>query len=130
MSFRIAYVVAALLYPIIGCSPSNTTGPSDQSQGSMTIVGKWAPKDEAAKNLPEGSFVEYTNDGRILIHINRNGKLQAAPMGTYGINGDKLTLTPNKSGVKDHTTTIKSLTDDELVLLENDGRVEKWQRVK
>ena len=122
-----------------GCSSSSTSGgnsgassPAANNQGggdnSKNLLGKWEP--DGKSEMPPGSSIEFSADGKIMIHLNANGKQMSLPAGTYKLEGDKVTL--KKDGPKPDTevNTIKSLTNDSLILVDPKGKEEKFKRVK
>jgi uncharacterized protein (TIGR03066 family) len=82
------------------------------------IVGTWVlVKPETPKNLPRGSVLEFTKDGKLKFSA-KLGDQDINLEGTYSVDGDKL-----KSAIKDQdgkeqsdTDTITKLTDKELVI--------------
>lgn len=91
------------------------------------IVGIWEPaKDE----LPKGSTVEFTKDGKLKVILDFEEK-KITLYGIYELEGDKLkTVIQDEGKEQKETLKIKTLTDKELVLLNEEGKVEEFKRKK
>jgi uncharacterized protein (TIGR03066 family) len=90
------------------------------------IVGTW----EATKGeMPAGSTVEFTKDGKMKINIKAGGQTVSVE-GTYKVDGDKLTTTGKGPDGKEKTETvkIKKLTDKELALEDDKGKTEEFKK--
>jgi uncharacterized protein (TIGR03066 family) len=133
MKARFGAMMCGLMVAIAGCSSSSTTAPGGggDSKGGATVVGKWTPEGEGAQTLPPGSFMEFTADGKIVMNLKLMDKVQTMDMGTYKVEGDKIHFS-TKKGTKEEkeTNTIKSLTADEMVLIDPKGKEEHWKRMK
>jgi uncharacterized protein (TIGR03066 family) len=92
-----------------------TTTAADAKVDAKKIVGVW----EGAKGgeFPPGATIEFTKDGKVKVSLEANGK-KVTVEGTYKVAGDKLTVTMKGPGGKEKTDTdtIKTLTDDKLVI--------------
>lgn len=127
-------VTACLMAAPVGCSSSTTTGGSDAAGGGGSnadkIVGKWEAADKSDE-MPAGAVMEFTKDKNVVMHMDAGGKQMSMPIGTYKVEGDKLTLTMKKGEKEDsETDTIKSLTDDPLTLSDPKGKEIKFKRKK
>jgi uncharacterized protein (TIGR03066 family) len=96
------------------------------------IVGKWELTKSTDEGAPVGAIVEFTKDGKVVIRIDINGmKIELA--GTYKLDGDQLTvsITP-PAGCKDETDTdtIKSLSEEKLVLIDKQKKENEFTRKK
>ncbi len=82
------------------------------------IVGSWEFVKINGKDPGIPIKVEFTKDGMI--------KVGGMTLGTYKIDGDKITLTAKKTGAKDDTdvSTIKLLTDEKLILVDEKKKEE------
>lgn len=82
--------------------------------------------------MPDVSFIEFTTDGKVVINLSLKGKVHSKEVGTYKLEGDKLTFMGNKpDGTADNeTNTVKSLTDDDMVFVDPKGKEVKFKRVK
>src|SRR5262249_55191986 len=82
------------------------------------IVGTWGlEKPETPKNLPPGSTLEFTKDGKLKFSA-KVGDQAVNLEGTYSVDGDKLKTTLKDTDGKEQsdTDTITKLTDKELVI--------------
>lgn len=96
----------------------------DKKVDPAKLVGKWELTKSESGNAPKGAIVEFKKDNKLAITIDFNGKSLTLD-GTYKVDGDKLTVTikPPDGGKEDSDTdTIKSLTDDKLVLIDKDKK--------
>jgi uncharacterized protein (TIGR03066 family) len=78
--------------------------------------------------MPVGSTVEFTKDGKLKLAV-KDGDKTMTIEGTYKIEGQAF-KSILKLGDKEHTETIKvpSLTDKELVLLDEQGKKDTFKR--
>ena len=134
MNVKFGSMLCCLIIAIAGCSSTSTTGSSGGSPdggGGAKIVGKWIMQGDEAKMMPDGTYMEFTADGKVTMNMNLQGKMKSDDIGTYKVDGDKLTMTAKKGGKDDtETDTIKSLTDDELVIVDPKGKEAKFKRMK
>ncbi len=102
----------------------------DKKDYAKLIVGKWEASKADEGTLPQGSFVEFTKDGKIKITI-KAGDMDMSIEGTYKLKGDKFDLTM-KVGDDEHTQTItiKKLTETELSTTDKDGKAVVLKRKK
>lgn len=90
--------------------------PAQEKIDAAKLVGKWASK--------EGAFViEFKKDGGVTITAGGEVKVE----GTYTVEGDQLKTV---SGPRKATSTIKKLTDTELVIVNEEGKEETLVRAK
>jgi uncharacterized protein (TIGR03066 family) len=104
----------------------------DKPDYAKLIVGKWEiTKTDFGKGLT-GSVVEFRQDGTMKSTVKTDGK-QEELFASYKVEGDKLHITrtlPTPKGPKPTeeetcTTTIKKLTETELIIDEGKDRVGK-----
>jgi uncharacterized protein (TIGR03066 family) len=115
------FVMAGVLF--LGLALVGTAG----TDNAKKIVGVW----ELVKGEgPPGSTAEFTKDGKVKVQGKVKDK-EFSFSGTYKIKDDKLTVTM-KVEDKDitDTDTIKKLTDKELILEDDKGKVSEFKRVK
>lgn len=95
----------------------------DKKVDAAKLVGKWELTKSTDAGAPKGAIVEFTKDMKLKISIEFNGKNLDLD-GTYKVDGDKLTVTiKSPDGKEDSDTdTIKSLTDEKVVLLDKEGK--------
>jgi uncharacterized protein (TIGR03066 family) len=102
-----------------------------QTDAAKLIVGKW--ERTRGDTAPPGLVAEFTRDGKITIDLKVEGKDVHAE-GTYKIKGETVTLTfmvPGKDETKSETKWIKKLTETELILSDEAGKVKnEFKRVK
>lgn len=95
------------------------------------IVGKWdlAKSDDKG---PDKATVEFTKDGKISLSFDLNGK-QVDLTGKYSVKGDQLTVAislPGEKEGKEQSDTIKTLTDDTLVIVNKAGKETEFKKKK
>jgi uncharacterized protein (TIGR03066 family) len=90
------------------------------------LVGTWEVT--KGESLPVGSTVEFTKDGKVKITVKEGDKTMTIE-GTYKIDGQAFKSTL-KFGDKENTETVKvtSLTDKELVLLDEQGKKDTFKK--
>jgi uncharacterized protein (TIGR03066 family) len=90
------------------------------------LVGVW----EAAKgDLPKGSTVEFTKDGKLHIVVKDNDKTFKVD-GSYAVDGDKLKIVTVFEGKEDkQTITVTKLTDTDLVTKDEKNMVDEFKKV-
>ena len=93
------------------------------------IVGKWELT-KAGGDVPVGSIVEFTKDGKLSATIKADG-MEIKLEGTYKLDKDKLALTikVNDQTVEE-TVTIKKLTDEVMELEDKDKKVDVFKKKK
>lgn len=132
----ILLLVSCLLLSLAACSKAKSKDDDhgDEPSNAEKIIGKWQMVED------DGDIYTWTfsENGRVVNSMYFN--MEGSPFsvgddntvefpGTYTVKGDKLTWVDD---VFRATTelTIKSLTDSELVLVDEDGKVETYQRVR
>lgn len=95
------------------------------------LVGKWELTKSTDKEAPLGAIAVMEKDGKVTIIFDANGKEIKIP-GKYEVKGDKLTITISPPGAAEesNTDTIKSLTDEKLVLVDKDGKESELTKKK
>jgi uncharacterized protein (TIGR03066 family) len=104
----------------------------DKKVDAAKIVGKWELTKSDSGNAPKGAIVEFTKDNKLAITIDVGGK-KVELAGTYKIDGDKLTVTiKSPDGGKDEsdTDTIKTLTDEKIVLVDKEKKETEFTKKK
>jgi uncharacterized protein (TIGR03066 family) len=111
-----AAAVAFLSVTLVGVAGTDNT---------KKIIGVW----ELVKGESPGSTVEFTRDGKLKINAKVKDKEVNAD-GTYKIEGDKLKVTLSFKGKTiTETNKIKKLTEKELILVDEEGKVEEFKRL-
>ena len=90
------------------------------------LVGTWEVT--KGESMPVGSTVEFTKDGKLKIVVKEGDKTMTIE-GTYKIEGQAFKSTL-KFGNMENTETVKvtSLTDKELVLLDEQGKKDTFKK--
>jgi len=93
------------------------------------LVGVWSLA-KAGGNLPEGSTVEFTKDGKLTVQVKSDGK-EVKLEGTYTFAKDQLSVKLKLGDDKiEETMTVKKLTDDELVTEDKDKKIDSFKKKK
>jgi uncharacterized protein (TIGR03066 family) len=72
--------------------------------------------------LPQGTIVEFTKDGKIKLDAKKDGN-DLSLGGTYKLDGNKLTVKLKMGDEeKEHTVTVKKISDTEFVAEHEDGK--------
>ncbi|MCE9563235.1 MAG: hypothetical protein K8U57_14420 [Planctomycetes bacterium] len=100
-----------------------------QDDNAKKLVGVWIV-DKASGDLPAGSSVEFTKDGKLAAVIKADGK-EIKFEGTYKVDKDKINveLKVESETIKE-TVTIKKLTDEVLELEDKDKKVDTFKKKK
>jgi uncharacterized protein (TIGR03066 family) len=109
-------VVLALVLP---------AGPAAGASTKDRLVATWV----AVKgNIPKGSTVVFTRDGKVTITA-KIGDTPRTAEGTYQAGGNRIKIIQKVAGQKiTYTLTIKSLTNRELVTEDKDGKMDTYRR--
>jgi uncharacterized protein (TIGR03066 family) len=92
------------------------------------LIGIWeVVKSEGA---PPGATVEFTKDGKLILKA-KVGDKDFNLEGTYKLEGDKIhsVLKIMDKELKD-TSTIKTLSDTQLIVVDEKGKVDEFKRKK
>ena len=122
-------VVTLLLVGLAGCGGSTTTGGSSSTNTPTTkdkLLGTW----EVTKgDMPPGSTIEFTKEGKLKFTIKLPDGKTHSEEGTYEVDGESI-KTGHKEGDKEvkETIKIKSLTDKELVTLDEKGKTDEFKK--
>jgi uncharacterized protein (TIGR03066 family) len=121
----LAAAVAALVFVGAGYADDKKGEKKDEKKiDAAKLVGKWEMTKSSDENAPKGAIVEFTKDGKLTITVDLNGK-KLEIGGKYKVEGDQLTVTvtPPDGGKEDSDTdTIKSMTDEKVVLVDKKGK--------
>ena len=97
---------------------STTTAFAAEESNAEKIVGTWKIVKQNGKEAPKEASdfaIEFTKDNKA--KMLKGGKVEEE--GTYKVDGNKLTVhRPNEPKGKAETNTIKSLTADTLILVD------------
>lgn len=98
-----------------------------QNDNAKKIVGKWEIT-KAGGDVPVGSTIEFTKDGKLAAVIKAEGK-ELKLDGTYKLEKDKLTvkITADSQTIEE-TVTIKKLTEDTMELEDKDKKVDVMKK--
>ncbi|MBA4189782.1 MAG: hypothetical protein C0467_17495 [Planctomycetaceae bacterium] len=99
-----------------------------EEASAKKLVGVWVLS-KAGGNLPEGSTVEFTKDGKLAVVVKADKEIKLE--GTYKVEKDKL-MVKVKLGeeVSEETMTIKKLTDDVLETEDKDKKIDTFKKKK
>ena len=102
----------------------------DKKIDAAKLVGKWEVTKAAEGGAPKGTIVELTKDGKLIVMAEISGEKKEYK-GTYKVDGDKLKTEIEIEGTtqKDEDT-IKTLTDDKLVIVDKDGKENELTKKK
>jgi uncharacterized protein (TIGR03066 family) len=91
------------------------------------LVGTWEVT--KGETLAPGTTWEFTKDGKTTVVIKNPNGTTTKFEGTYKIKGQAFTITGKLAG-NDYTETLKvpTLTDKELVLLDEDGKKDSFKK--
>lgn len=120
-SFLATFTVAIL---VLSGSAAQEKKAEPTKVDATKLVGKWELTKSTEKDAPLGAIVVFEKDGKVSLTAKIDGKEQKFS-GTYEVKGDKLIATinpPDGSKGEAQTDTIKSLTDDKVVLVDKDGQ--------
>jgi uncharacterized protein (TIGR03066 family) len=115
---RLALTAGLLLGLTALCRADDKKADKDAKIDKDKIVGTWVlEKPETPKNLPPGTNLEFTKDGKLKLRAKSDGQSIEVD-GTYSVEGDKLKTTAKDQDGKEQTDTdtITKLTDKELVI--------------
>ena len=120
-------ILAAFAVAVVFVGPAVAADKVDAAK----LVGKWELTKAGDENAPKGAMVDFTKDNKVTITFNANGK-EVKLDGTYKVDGDKLTVKLSFPGGKDNedTDTVKSLTDDKLVLIDKEKKENEFTKKK
>jgi uncharacterized protein (TIGR03066 family) len=104
----------------------------DKKVDAAKLVGKWELTKSEAENAPKGAIVEFTKDNKLTITVDVGDK-KVELTGSYKVDGDKLTVKikpPDGGKEEEDTDTIKSLTDEKVVLVDKNGKTTELTKKK
>ncbi len=120
--------LSAVVVGVVALGLAGFAAADDKDDLAKKVVGKW----EISKggDLPAGTAVEFTKDGKVSITVLIDGK-ETKIDGTYKVDKDKLSVkvTVNDQAVEE-SLTIKKATDDTLELEDKDKKVEVLKKKK
>ena len=104
---------------------------ADDKIDEKKLVGKWELTKSDDENAPKGAVIEFTKDNKLTVTIEFNGK-ELKLNGTYKVDGNKLTvkLTSPDGKEEEDTDTVKSLTDEKLVLVDKKDKTTELTKKK
>ena len=102
----------------------------DKPDYAKLIVGKWEVSKAPEGNVPEGSVVEFTKDGKMKVTAKKDDA-DSTVEGTYKIEGDAFVMT-FKRGEESvtRTITITKITDTEMSTKNQEGTVVELKKKK
>lgn len=118
-----------LCVAILGVAMAACVGSAHaQDDNGKKIVGVWEVT-KSASELPPGTTVEFTKDGKLRIALKKDGT-ELAIDGSYKVEKDKLMIKVKLSEEVDSTSTIKKLTDDALEIEDKDKKLDVLKKKK
>ena len=125
-------LVICFVVGLVACGAS-AREPSNKEK----ILGNW--EIEKGETVPPGTTFEFTKDGKLKMRFDVNGKKQALDA-DYTVDGEKLTIALLDSNGKPlkgrdgkeakETVTITKLTDAELVVKDQKGKIDAFKKKK
>jgi uncharacterized protein (TIGR03066 family) len=95
---------------------------------AKTLVGVWEITNN--KEAPPGTTVEFTRDGKLKVRA-KVGEKELKIDGTYELKDDTIVSTLSFAGkTKTEPSKIRKLTEKELIVRGEKGKVEEYKRVK
>ncbi len=122
-----AAVLTCLALAVLASAPARAAE-KDKATNKDKIVGTWEVT-KAGSDLPEGSTIEFTKDGKLTI-VAKIKDQSITVKGTYTIDGDKLMVvqkTPDGKELKE-TIIIKSLTYKKLVTVDDKKKEDEFKK--
>lgn len=106
-----AAVIAVVAVGLLGLSGTGRAADDNKE----LIVGAWEIAYSDAKDVPVGTKLEFTKDGKVNITVKADGKDVTVDAGGYKVEKDMVTLT-GKDGVKNDKGRICLLNKTSLVI--------------
>lgn len=104
----------------------------DKKIDPAKVVGKWKLIRTTAENAPKEATIEFLKDNKLHVVANHGGT-PIEIQGLYKVESNKLTVIiflPDGKKDTPETDTIKSLTDDKMLLVDKDGKETELAKVK
>jgi uncharacterized protein (TIGR03066 family) len=103
-------------------------GNAKAEEKAKSLVGVWTLT-KAGGNLPEGSTVEFTKDGKLTVVVKADKEIKLE--GTYKLAKDKLSVKVKiGDDEKEETMTVKKLTADTLETEDKDKKIDTFTKKK
>jgi uncharacterized protein (TIGR03066 family) len=95
---------------------------AEEKDAAKLLVGKWEATKVDEGTLPQGTIVEFTKDGKVKITA-KKGDEAFDLAGTYTFANHKLTVKLKMGDEeKDHTVTVKKISETEFLAEHEDGK--------
>ena len=102
---------------------------ADDKNDKIKLTATWKLI-KADEDAPKGATVEFTNDGKLIVQYEMDGK-QEKLEGTYTLEGKKLITAVKKGDNEDKDTlTIITLTDNKLVIENKNAKKFEFEKAK
>ena len=103
----------------------------EKADNAKLIVGVWEVVKSEEGKPPNGTLIEFTNDGKMKMSSKIDGK-EVTLQGTYTVEGDQLTLAHDTGSGKEkkETAKIKKLTATEFMVQAENSKVTELKRKK
>src|SRR5262249_34565000 len=108
-----------------GATTSPGAEPGKESTTQEKLLGRW----EATRGeIPPGSILEFTRDGKLKITVKVEGKAMSDES-TYVVQGETIKTT-HRQGTREVTATlkIKTLTEKVLVTEDEQGKTDEFKK--
>ena len=103
---------------------------ADEKDTASKLVGKWEATKVDPDTLPQGTIVVMSKDGKLKVTHKKDDK-DVTMTGTYKFENHKLTVKLKMGDEeREHTVTIKKITDTEFVAEHEDGKSITFTKVK
>lgn len=118
---------AAVLCVCVLAFAGNVRAADDDN--AKKLVGTWVLS-KAGGDLPEGSTVEFTKDGKLKVAI-KDGSGDIKVDGTYKLEKEKITVKLKFMDQNiEESITIKKITDEVLELEDKDKKIDTFKKKK
>jgi uncharacterized protein (TIGR03066 family) len=95
---------------------------ADEKDTAKLLVGKWEATKVDEGTLPQGTIVEFSKDGKVKVTA-KKGDNDLDLGGTYTFANHKLTVKLKMGDEeKEHTVTVKKISETEFVAEHEDGK--------
>jgi uncharacterized protein (TIGR03066 family) len=122
-------VVLLSIAPLLLFGAPAATAQSAKAPEPAKIIGVW--KAVETRDAPGELTVEFTGDGSLLVTLVLPNGSSDKKEGTYTVNEEHLRVTVPEGGKdRTQTATIRRLTENRLITIDQTGRIEQFRRQK
>lgn len=127
-------LVAFTLFTFLSATHPAEAAPVPKAKPKTTaekLHGKWKLVKSPGLESDNTAIVVFGKDGSLTLTITTTDGAKFEVAGKFTADGDKIPYELETSdGVRKETLTIKKLTEDELITVDPEDKVEEFQRVK